>query len=157
MIDAGQTMATCSKCGHTNPVGTLTCAKCNTPAGDTTIGPATLQGDGPGVRPRFFEETQTPSIGTVIAERYEIIGTLGEGGMGAVYKVWDRRLTRVVALKTIHPQLAANPMMMKRFKQEVLLAQKIVHKNVVRIFDIGEDQGMSFITMDFIEGVSLKD
>jgi tetratricopeptide (TPR) repeat protein/predicted Ser/Thr protein kinase len=96
------------------------------------------------------------SPGTVLAERYEIIQTLGAGGMGAVYKVFDRRLTRVVALKTIHPQLAATPLMMKRFKQEVLLAQKITHKNVVRIFDIGEDQSTKFITMDFIEGVTLK-
>jgi tetratricopeptide (TPR) repeat protein/predicted Ser/Thr protein kinase len=95
--------------------------------------------------------------GTVLADRYEVIDTLGVGGMGAVYKVFDRRLTRVVALKTIHPELAATPLMMKRFKQEVLLAQKITHKNVVRIFDIGEDQGTTFITMDFIEGVSLKD
>jgi predicted Ser/Thr protein kinase/tetratricopeptide (TPR) repeat protein len=95
--------------------------------------------------------------GAVLADRYEVIDTLGVGGMGAVYKVFDRRLTRAVALKTIHPELAATPIMMKRFKHEVLLAQKITHKNVVRIFDIGEDQGTTFITMDFIEGVSLKD
>jgi len=98
-----------------------------------------------------------PAPGTVLAERYQVIDILGVGGMGSVYKAFDRRLTRVVALKTIHPQLAATPVMMKRFKQEVLLAQKITHKNVVRIFDIGEDHGTAFLTMDFIEGVSLKD
>jgi len=98
-----------------------------------------------------------PALGTVLAERYQVIDILGVGGMGSVYKAFDRRLTRVVALKTIHPQLAATPVMMKRFKQEVLLAQKITHKNVVRIFDIGEDHGTAFLTMDFIEGVSLKD
>jgi len=103
------------------------------------------------------DEQHIPLPGDVLADRYEVIDTLGVGGMGAVYKVFDRRLTRVVALKTIHPELAATPLMMKRFKQEVLLAQKITHKNVVRIFDIGEDQGTTFITMDFIEGVSLKD
>jgi eukaryotic-like serine/threonine-protein kinase len=160
MIDAGQTLAGCSNCGHINAPGTLTCAKCSTALGlteGTTLQDAGALDAGLRVRPRFLDGVQTPLPGTVLAERYEIIDTLGAGGMGAVYKVWDRRLTRVVALKTIHPQLAANPMMMKRFKQEILLAQKIVHKNVVRIFDIGEDQGMNFITMDFIEGVSLKD
>src|SRR5262245_50844329 len=79
------------------------------------------------------------SPGTLLAGRYQIINTLGVGGMGAVYKAFDRQLTRVVALKTILPELAATPTALKRFKQEVLLAQQIVHKSVVRIFDMGED------------------
>src|SRR5262245_15917534 len=124
MIDTGQTMAACPNCGHMNPVGTLTCLKCSTAVGEMDTGAATMQEAGPRVRPAFLAALQTPSPGTVVAERYEVISTLGAGGMGSVYKVWDRRLTRVVALKTIHPQMAANPTMMKRFKQEVLLAQK---------------------------------
>src|SRR5437879_6507057 len=87
--------------------------------------------------------------GTVLAERYQIVELLGVGGMGAVYKAFDRKLTRIVALKTILPEMAATPTTLKRFKQEVLLAQSIVHKNVVRIFDIGEDGATQFITMDF--------
>src|SRR5262249_61202720 len=99
----------------------------------------TLDGsdDSPTLKPA--EETPTLPSGTVLAERYQIIDTLGVGGMGAVYRVFDRQLTRVVALKTILPELASTPTAMKRFKQEVLLAQSIVHKNVVRIFDLGED------------------
>src|SRR5439155_24634319 len=85
-----------------------------------------------------------------------IVELLGLGGMGAVYKAFDRKLTRIVALKTILPEMAATPTALKRFKQEVLLAQSIVHKNVVRIFDIGEDGATKFITMDFVEGVDLK-
>src|SRR4029453_8282471 len=102
------------------------------------------------------EEVPTLPIGTVLAGRYQIIDLLGVGGMGAVYKTFDRQLTRVIALKTILPEMAATPTALKRFKQEVLLAQSIVHKNVVRIFDIGEDGATKFITMDFVEGKDLK-
>src|SRR5262252_2732064 len=102
-------------------------------------------------------EISTLPPGTLLAERYEIVKTLGVGGMGAVYSAFDRKLTRIVALKTILPELGASPQALKRFKQEVLLAQKIVHKNVVRIFDMDEDGGTKFITMELIEGVDLKD
>jgi len=169
MSDSGRTMVACLSCGHTNPLGTEVCPRCGAGAAETLMSAPTLQGSPtmqgtavpsskPPRRPATSDdESQRPVPGDVLADRYEVISTLGVGGMGAVFKVFDRRLTRVVALKTIHPELAATPMMMKRFKQEVLLAQKITHKNVVRIFDIGEDQGTTFITMDFIEGVSLKD
>src|SRR6185369_6799507 len=102
------------------------------------------------------EEISKLEPGTVLAGRYQIVDTLGVGGMGAVYKAFDRQLTRIVALKTILPELAATPGALKRFKQEVLLAQSIVHKNVVRIFDMGEDGTTKFITMDFVEGRDLK-
>jgi tetratricopeptide (TPR) repeat protein/TolB-like protein/predicted Ser/Thr protein kinase len=117
---------------------------------------ATIQSN-PAGKPQAAPPVSALLPGAVLSERYHIVDTLGVGGMGSVYKAFDRRLARIVALKTIHPELAAAPLMMKRFKQEVLLAQKITHKNVVRIFDIGEDQQTPFITMDFIEGVSLKD
>lgn len=96
-------------------------------------------GDRPTIPPFSAEEVPGLSPGTVLAGRYEIIQTLGVGGMGAVYKAFDRQLTRVVALKTILPELAATPSTLKRFKQEVLLAQQVVHRNVVRIFDTGDD------------------
>src|SRR5687767_13352050 len=108
---------------------------------DATLAPA-AQPSGP------VERSSTLPIGTVLAERYQIIDVLGIGGMGAVYRAFDRKLTRVVALKTILPELAATPSSLKRFKQEVLSAQSIVHRNVVRIFDIGEDAATTFITMD---------
>ncbi|PYS34864.1 MAG: hypothetical protein DMG14_28465, partial [Acidobacteria bacterium] len=102
------------------------------------------------------EQVETLPPGTILAGRYQIVDLLGVGGMGAVYKAFDRQLTRIVALKTILPEMASTPTALKRFKQEVLLAQSIVHKNVVRIFDIGEDGPTKFITMDFIDGVDLK-
>ena len=90
--------------------------------------------------------------GTVLGERYEILQLLGEGGMGAVYKVNDQELDRIVALKVIRPEFARNAAVLQRFKRELILARKITHRNVIRIFDLGTADGMKFITMDFIEG-----
>ena len=90
--------------------------------------------------------------GAIIAGRYEILRALGEGGMGTVYKATDRELDRTVALKTIRPELAANPAIIKRFKQELILARQVTHRNVVRIYDLGEADGVKFITMEYIEG-----
>ncbi|MBZ5646411.1 MAG: tetratricopeptide repeat protein [Acidobacteriia bacterium] len=93
--------------------------------------------------------------GAVLAGRYEIVQVLGEGGMGAVYKARDNALDRLVALKVIRPELAGNPAILQRFKQELILARQITHRNVIRIYDMGEDLGMKFITMEFVEGQDL--
>ncbi len=94
--------------------------------------------------------------GTVLGTRYEIIKLLGQGGMGAVYKARDLELDRFLALKVIRPELAAHPDILHRFKQELILARQVTHKNVIRIFDLGEADGIKFITMEFIEGQDLK-
>jgi len=94
--------------------------------------------------------------GDVLGGRYEILQLLGEGGMGAVYKAMDRELDRPVALKLIRPQLAANPSILARFKQELLLAHQVTHKNVIRIYDLGDADGVKFITMEFVEGIDLR-
>ena len=79
--------------------------------------------------------------------------------MGAVYQAWDAELGVVVAVKVIRPEVAADPaaaaMLERRFKQELLLARQVTHKNVVRIYDLGEIDGIKFITMPFIEGEEL--
>src|SRR6266446_1421653 len=94
--------------------------------------------------------------GAVLAQRYEILQILGEGGMGAVYKAMDRELSRPVALKVIRPDLAGNQAILDRFKQELLLAREVTHKNVIRIYDLGEAEGMKFITMEYVEGKDLR-
>ncbi|MGH9863398.1 MAG: tetratricopeptide repeat protein [Candidatus Acidiferrales bacterium] len=94
--------------------------------------------------------------GTSLSSRYEILEILGEGGMGAVYKARDRELDRLVALKVIRPELAQNPEILQRFKQELILARKVTHKNVNRIFDLGEANGTKFLTMEYVEGQDLK-
>ena len=76
--------------------------------------------------------------------------------MGAVYQARDQELDRIIALKVIRPELAANPSILQRFKQELILSRNVTHKNVVRIFDLGEAEGTKFITMEFVEGEDLR-
>ena len=93
--------------------------------------------------------------GTLLGERYEILQLLGQGGMGAVYKANDRELERVVALKVVRPDMADQPNLLQRFKHELILARQIAHRNVIRIFDLGEAGGVKFISMEFVEGENL--
>jgi eukaryotic-like serine/threonine-protein kinase len=101
---------------------------------------------------------QLPSLspGSVLGGRYEIRRTLGEGGMGAVYQADDRELGRTVALKVIRPELARNPEILQRFKQEILLASKVTDRNIIRIYDLGDANGVKFITMEYVEGEDLR-
>src|SRR5947208_2313517 len=93
--------------------------------------------------------------GSVLANRYEILDLLGEGGMGAVYKARDNELDRLIALKVIRPELSSNPEILQRFKQELVLARQVTDRNIIRIFDLGEADGIRFITMEYVEGTSL--
>ena len=99
------------------------------------------------------------SPGQPFGPRYHIIRLLGIGGMGAVYQAWDAELGVAVAIKVIRPEVAADPaaaaMLERRFKQELLLARQVTHKNVVRIHDLGEIDGIKYITMPYIEGEDL--
>ena len=88
--------------------------------------------------------------------RYRVEAMLGEGGMGAVYKAYDIELDRMVALKLVHPELTRDPGAYQRFKQELLLASKISHKNILRAHDLGEAAGVKFISMAYIEGQDLR-
>jgi eukaryotic-like serine/threonine-protein kinase len=94
--------------------------------------------------------------GVVFGGRYEILGVLGQGGMGAVYKARDRELDRLIALKVIRPELAMDPAILQRFKQELILSRNITHKNVVRIYDLGEADGIRFISMEYVDGEDLR-
>jgi eukaryotic-like serine/threonine-protein kinase len=94
--------------------------------------------------------------GTVLGGRYEILALLGQGGMGAVYKARDNELDRLVALKIIRPELTTNPEILRRFKQELILARQVTHRNVIRIFDLGQADGFKFITMEYLEGKDLR-
>jgi serine/threonine-protein kinase len=95
--------------------------------------------------------------GQTFAGRYEIKGILGQGGMGVVYRALDRELGELVAIKTLKADaMADDPALLQRFKDEIRLARKITHRNVVRTHDLGEVEGMYYITMEFVEGQSLK-
>jgi len=88
--------------------------------------------------------------------RFRIEKLLGAGGMGNVYKAFDRELSRTIALKTLQPDLVSDPLLTERFKQELLLASKISHRNILRIHDLSDIEGVKYITMAFIEGKDLN-
>ena len=123
-----------------------------------------IPGAKPALRPSSSSTPAVSSIsaflslqpGVLFGERYEILGVLGQGGMGAVYKARDRELDRLIALKVIRPELATDPAILQRFKQELILSRNITHKNVVRIYDLGEAEGIRFISMEYVDGEDLR-
>jgi serine/threonine protein kinase len=88
--------------------------------------------------------------------RYEILARVGAGGMGRVFKARDRETGEIVALKILRPEIAEQPPLIEAFKNELRLARKITHKNVCRIYDFNRAGGFSFISMEFVEGESLR-
>lgn len=90
-----------------------------------------------------------------IAGRYDLLGMLGAGAMGTVYRARDVELDELVALKVLKKELAASPGMVERFRREVKLARRVTHRNVARTFDIGEHEGDRFLTMEYVDGEML--
>jgi HAMP domain-containing protein/predicted Ser/Thr protein kinase len=95
--------------------------------------------------------------GALFAGRYDVKEVLGAGGMGVVYRAFDRELQEPIAIKTLKTEaMAGDSVALERFKQEIRLARKIAHRNVVRTYDLGEVNGMYYLTMEYVEGTSLK-
>lgn len=162
----------CPHCRTPNPEGASVCLQCQTPIdpdeativmAETESGAAAAvarQAAGWSQATNLHPEAAGTAIpiepGMVLADRYEILQLLGEGGMGAVFSARDRELDRIVALKIIRPELARNAQVLRRFKQELVLARQVTHRNIIRIFDLGSDRGTRFITMEYIEGADLS-
>jgi eukaryotic-like serine/threonine-protein kinase len=153
----------CPVCATANPEAASKCGKCHTPlpllTSQETLAEPEARADWSAAalsQPGIAAAGDDLQVGTVLAGRYEILKLLGQGGMGAVYKARDSELDRIVALKLIRPELAKNPEILRRFKQELILARQVTHKNVIRIFDLGQSDGIKFITMDFVEGQDLR-
>ncbi len=94
--------------------------------------------------------------GTTFAGRYEIIEELGEGGMGKVYRVEDNKINEEVALKLLRPQIAGDNKTIERFRNELKFARKIAHRNVCKMYDLDEEKGTHYITMEYVPGEDLK-
>ncbi len=116
---------------------------------------ATLAATPAGAPGAARSQTAEPATSAVIAGRYEIIGLLGAGGMGSVYRARDRELDETVAIKMLRRELVDRPDSLERFRREVKLARKVTHRNVARTFDIGEHDGEKYLTMELVEGESL--
>ncbi|MDI1432431.1 protein kinase domain-containing protein [Polyangium sorediatum] len=95
-------------------------------------------------------------VGQVVAGRYEVLARLGAGGMGAVWRVHDRALDEDVALKVILPDRVGDPAALARLRDEVKIARKITHPNVCRVFDLGESEALTFLTMELSPGTTLR-
>ena len=108
-------------------------------------------------RPITSVPTEALRPGALFAGRYEVKEILGSGGMGIVYRAFDRELQEPVAIKTLRPEvMGGGSSALERFKQEIRLARRIAHRNVVRTYDLGEVNGMYYLTMEYVEGTSLK-
>ena len=103
--------------------------------------------------PAAGREALTP--GTLLAERYRILGLVGRGGMGEVYRAEDLRLGQSVALKFLPAAVAEDPQRLAQFHHEVRIARQVSHRNVCRVYDIGEDHGRVFLTMELVDGEDL--
>jgi serine/threonine protein kinase len=140
---------TCPRCRTNNPETQRFCGECGTVL--TTGGPAS---------PLPTETLRTPvhelATGSTLAGRYQVIEELGKGGMGRVYKVFDTKINEKVALKLIKPEIASDRETLERFSNEMKLARKIGHRNVCRMFDLGEADGLHFLTMEYVHGEDLK-
>jgi len=108
-------------------------------------------------------ETATPHVapnlptGELFAGRYEILEEIGSGGMGMVYRAFDRELEEQVAIKTLRPELLRDPALVERFKSEIRLARHISDKHVVRTHDLGEREGVYYLTMECVEGMTVRE
>ncbi|NIN93341.1 protein kinase, partial [bacterium] len=139
----------CPKCNFDNPDTQRFCGDCGTqlpPAEEISASPTqTLE------TPK--EELTT---GSTFAGRYQIIEVLGKGGMGKVYRALDKKLNEEVALKLVKPEIASDKKTLERFSNELRIARKIAHKNVGRMYELMEEKGTHFITMEYVPGEDLK-
>ncbi len=141
-------MATkCPKCDTDNPADSKYCKECATPLHSEKEIPVTKTLETP---------TEELTRGTTFAGRYEIIEVLGKGGMGKVYRALDKKLNEEVALKLITPEIASDKKTLARFSNELKIARKITHKNVGRMYELMEEKGTHFITMEYVPGQDLK-
>jgi len=139
----------CPRCQFDNPAETNYCGKC---------GFSLFRKGEEAFAPTLTLETPVYSLerGGTFADRYEIIEEVGKGGMGRVYKVFDRKIKENIALKLLKPEIAADLRTIERFRNELKFARRISHPHVCRMYDLGEAGQMHFITMEYVTGEDLK-
>ncbi len=140
----------CPRCHSDNPSGERFCAACGAALADAE---------------RRIPEPPTQTLsalpgeivpGTALAGRFQILEELGRGGMGRVWKAFDAKVGEAVAVKVIRPEIAGDRRAIGRFLRELRQARRVSHPNVCRMFDLGEDGALRFMTMEYVPGVSLK-
>lgn len=139
----------CPKCNYENLDDSSFCSKCGAQL-------TSSEKVGTSKEETLLTSILELSIGSTFAGRYQIIEELGIGGMGKVYKVFDKEIGERVVLKLLKPEIAAEEKVIERFRNEVKLARKITHKNVCRMHDFNKEQNIPYITMEYISGEDLK-
>jgi serine/threonine protein kinase/Tfp pilus assembly protein PilF len=139
----------CPKCQTENPDKSQFCSSCGTQllsAEDVAMAQEeTIQAP-----------KQELTTGSTFAGRYQVVEELGKGGMGKVYKVFDKEVNAKVALKLIKPEVATDEKTIERFRNELKTARDISHKNVCRMYDLNKEEGSYYITMEYVSGEDLK-
>jgi len=161
----------CPKCQTDNPENVKFCGECGTllrsvrgtdptDIDQTNAGPDPRSGRPSEDIPDLTKTMEAPreelTTGSTFAGRYQIIEELGKGGMGRVYRVLDKELKEEVALKLIKPEIAKDKKTIERFKNELKVARKISHRHVGRMYELMEDRGTHFITMEYVPGQDLR-
>jgi hypothetical protein len=154
----------CPRCHKEIPEDTSRCPSCGFSFEDATQ--RLEPGESPASKPRQKESRSSTSFdsiddarfvpGAMLAERYRIVGLLGKGGMGEVYRADDLKLGQPVALKFLPDHLLSDGAALARFHREVRVARQVSHRNVCRVYDIGEVDGRHFLSMEFIKGEELS-
>jgi serine/threonine protein kinase len=149
-------MAQCRSCSAEIPTSSRFCLRCGAALQSASEVPTdAMRSPGTTVPSHSFDEGRFPA-GTVLANRYRIIGLAGQGGMGEVYRASDLKLGQPVALKCLPAATAKKQDMMTRFLAEVRIARQVSHPNVCRVYDIGEVDSFTFLLMEFVDGEDLR-
>ena len=139
----------CPSCNFDNPSESSFCSKCGTQL-------TSPKGQVPAATETFQTPVHELATGSTLAGRYQVIEMLGKGGMGKVYRVLDKKLGEEVALKLIKPEIALDQNTLERFQNELKLARKISHRHIGRMYELMEDAGTHFITMEYVPGQDLR-
>ena len=143
----------CPHCFHVNPDQQENCQQCGAGLPRIRIEARSAMNEvqQPGKSQLQFRR------GQVVAGRYTVLNLIGQGGMGCIYKVHDNTLGEDVALKTLLPQFLQDKLVLERFYNEAKIARRLAHPNIVRVHDIGEDGKILYISMEYLQGMSLRE
>jgi serine/threonine protein kinase/Tol biopolymer transport system component len=137
----------CPKCRYENTDTAHFCSNCAAP----------LPNKKDAVPTKTLETSKEElTTGSIFAGRYQIIEELGKGGMGRIYKAYDKEIKENIALKLLNPEISVDKKTIERFRNEIKLARKIAHKRVGRMFDLGNAEGIYYIAMEYVPGQDLR-
>lgn len=160
-------MPICPSCGLEAAESSRFCAACGAALMSASVATVTTPPSAAYLRPPSFSKGGAPppsgetfdeggfTPGTLLAGRYRIVGLIGRGGMGEVYRAQDLKLGQPVALKFLPETMQRDPARLERFLGEVRIARQVSHPNVCRVYDVGEADGRHFLSMEFVDGEDL--